>query len=795
MATLGTATPTESDLRASAAPQQERSPRDSGREQGGHGLPDGAVRRLGELRFNHGGEIRGVGFALGGRALLSIGRDGIIRVWDVKSGEERGAIAKGENHFYSAALSKDGTSLLTFGGEGVFRLWELETGRELRHWEPLEGKIFFDRMALSPDGTTIATAGLNDRAASLWDGERPGKPRRLEGDEPSIWDLAFSPDGRILATAAMKGTPQEFAIAGVARPHKNAETGSVRLWDVDKGVEIRCFPGKGCGPRCVAFSSDGSTLATGFSDATIRLYDPATGVERARLEVKDRLQGCLVFSPDGRTLASGTHPTTAEGGVAASIHLWDVAKAKEIRQFAAHDMVVSGLSFSPDGRVLASCGGDNAIRLWEAGTGREILSSIANHSAVTSLVVAPADGTVITGGYDKTIRQWDPATGQQLRQIDELRRPVHDLAISSDGRLLLSGGLDGTVRLRDLTTGKTSELLGDAPRRGRRAGGLAFGSDGETLTAAGSILDVKTGRELAVLETEPGRRFVPWLPGSVFFTPDAKNIIWCDDRFICLWETMAGKIVRRIIAPWPIFSMAVAPDGRLIAADLREDHSIHLWHLGSGREVAKLDGLGDVAPTLAFSPDGRLLAAGCGDYLKSTERSVRLWELASGREVRRFEGHRSGVTRVAFLPDGRSLVSSSADATVVVWDVTGLGRDRLPAGKAALPPDIEALWLDLAGEDAPKAHRAMWKMAAAADRAVPFLGERLKPIRADDPKIDSSLGPIASGETLRRLRAIAVLEKAGTAEAQRVLRELTSGVDSARETRDAKASLRRMGRK
>ena len=794
MAIVGTTGLAVSNLRFSGVTRQGRNSRVGGREEGRASLPDGAIKRLGELRFNHGGEIKGVGFALGGKALLSAGGNGIIRVWDVKSGEERYAIAKGGLQFYCSALSSDGTSLVTFGGDGIFRLWELETGRELRHWEPLEAKAFFDCMALSPDGKTIATAGLNDKAASLWAVGHPGKPRRLEGDERSIWDVAFSPDGRILATAALEGIPQGFATNVTARPDEDRERGSVRLWDVDKGVEIRRFPVNGYHPRCVAFSCDGATLAVGFSDATIRLYHSTTGTERARLKVQGPLQGCLAFSPDGGILASGAHPYTAEGGVAASIHLWDVARAREIRQFAAHDMYVSELSFSPDGRMLASGGGDNAIRLWEASTGREIGPSVSNRSGVTCLVVSPADGTVITGGYDKTIRQWDPATGHQLRQIDELNGPVHDLAISSDGRLLLSGGLDGTVRLRDRSTGKTSELLGDAPRHGRRAGGLAFTSDGETMTAAGRVLDVKTGREIAFLQSEKGGNFVPWASGSVFFTPDGMSIISWSNRDICLWETTAGKIVRRIIAPQAIFSMAVEPDGRFIAAGLREDHSIRLWHLASGREVAKLDGPADVSPTIAFSADGRLLATGCGDYTKSTDRSVRLWELASGCEVRRFEGHRSGVTRVAFLLDGRSLVSSSADGTVVIWDVTGLGRDRLPAAKAVPAADLEALWIKLAGEDAPKAHRAIWAMTAAADRAVPFLSERLKPIRGDDPNKDTSLGPIASGETLRRLRAIAVLEKAGTAEAQRVLERMESGIEGARETRDAKSSLRRMAR-
>jgi hypothetical protein len=94
--------------------------------------------------------------------------------------------------------------------------------------------------------------------------------------------------------------------------------------------------------------------------------------------------------------------------------------------------------------------------------------------------------------------------------------------------------------------------------------------------------------------------------------------------------------------------------------------------------------------------------------------------------------------------------------------------------------------------DPARAYRAIWDLAADPDRSVPFLSERLKPIRDDDPDKDTSLGPIASGKTLRRLRAIAVLEKIGTPEARRLLEQMATGLDGARETRDAKAALRRL---
>ena len=757
-------------------------------------LPEDATARLGALRFNHGGDLRGVAFALGGKSLLSFGRDGIARIWDAASGNEQYAIGGGEFHVQSFALSHDGTSLMTFDGGGVIRQWELATRREQRRWHPSPAKASFDSMAFSADGKTLATAGLNDKGAYLWDVEKPGEPRRLEGDERSIWDIAFSPDGRMVATAAMDGIPRGGFGDIPNRPEVEPERGSVRLWDIAKGTEIRRFPVQGCHPRCLAFSPAGTILAGGFSDATIRLYELPTGKELARLDVKGPMQGCLSFSPDGRLLASGTHPHATRGGDSAAIHLWDVISRKELRQFPAHEQDVSGIAFSPDGKVLASGGAENALRLWDLTTGREINPSDAHRSGITCLVVSATGGSVITGGYDGTIRQWDPGTGRELRRIAKLTRPVHDLAIAPDGKLLISASLWGMVQLWDLSTSREVHRLIES-NRGRRASGLAFTSDGRIVTAAGRIWDAATGRELAALRDDEGKAFQPWASASVLFASDGKSVVSWGNRDVRFWDTESGREIRRIVVPQPVFSIALAPDGRFLATGLQADHTIRLWHVASGREVAKLSGLGDVSPTLAFSPDGRLLASGSGDYTQSVDRSVRLWELVSGREVRRFDWHRAGVTRVAFLPDGRSLVSSSADATALVWDITGLGRARPLPAKSISRVELASLWSNLAGDDAAQGYRAIWTLTAVPELAIPFLADRLKPIEPNDPEKDTTLGPIARGETLRRLRAITVLEKIGTPEARRVLERLASGLAGARETRDAKATLRRLDRR
>jgi hypothetical protein len=222
---------------------------------------------------------------------------------------------------------------------------------------------------------------------------------------------------------------------------------------------------------------------------------------------------------------------------------------------------------------------------------------------------------------------------------------------------------------------------------------------------------------------------------------------------------------------------------------------------------------------------------------------IRLWEMSTGRKRGRFEGHQGAALALVFAPDGKRLVSGGEDTTVLVWDVTGLAT-----GGEVPPKDTEALWDDLAGEDAAGAHRAVWRLAGRAE-AVAFLEKRLRPAADVDPRrlarliasLDASGftereeasrelevlgdlagpllrkalegkpsdevrrragdlleklgGPVTGAEALRALRGVEVLEHAGTPQAERLLKELAGGADGALLTREARAALGRLAQR
>jgi hypothetical protein len=278
-----------------------------------------------------------------------------------------------------------------------------------------------------------------------------------------------------------------------------------------------------------------------------------------------------------------------------------------------------------------------------------------------------------------------------------------------------------------------------------------------------------------------------------------------------------------------------APNGRLLAA-IAPDGTVCVRKVPSGRIVASLDSTGFGVAVAAFSADSRFFATA------GLDRRVRVWETLTGALVHVYTGHASQVTCVAFAPDGRSLASGSEDTTVLVW------KNGLPPPPASA--DWEQLWKDMAERDANEAQRAVAALIAAPDKSLPFLKERLKPVRASDAKriqqlvadldserfdvrqrataalekfgdaaepalirlladkpplevrqrIDALLSKLEAtpvelpADELRVWRAVQALERIATAEAKRILEDLARGNESSPVSQDAEAAVKRLER-
>ena len=283
----------------------------------------------------------------------------------------------------------------------------------------------------------------------------------LTGHGNSVLSVAFSPDGKMLAS-------------GSAR---------IKLWDVATQRELRTLAGRGV----VAFSPDGRILASGSGDKAIQLWDVATGGPLRTLRGHDSPVYSVAFSPDGRTLASGSHDKT--------IRLWNVATGRELRTQDGHAGQVFSVAFSPDGETLASGGEDGTVRLWGVATGRALRTLTGHTSLVYSVTFGPDGRTLASGSFDKTINLWDVGTGRELRTLAGHARLVWSAAFSPDGKILASGSEDDTIKLWRVATGRQLCTLA-----GHRDGvsSVAFSPDGKTLASGGAdqiikLWDVVTG--------------------------------------------------------------------------------------------------------------------------------------------------------------------------------------------------------------------------------------------------------------------------------------------------------------
>ena len=425
---------------------------------------------------------------------------------------------------------------------------------------------------------------------------------------------------------------------------------TTRLLKSQTDQSIATLGGLGSSISSVAFSSDGTKIASGSSDSTIRLWDLASGKELSVLRGHESEVVSVAFSPDGKTLASGSDDK--------SIRIWDIASAKELSVLRGHKSGVTSVAFGSDGTKLASGSYDKSIRLWDIASAKE-LSMLAGHeSLVTSIAFSPAGRELASSGGDGTIRLWDIAATLELAVLKS--GSVRSFAFSPDGSKIASAGDDWTIRLWDLSIGRELSVL-----RGHKSWvtSVVFSPDGTMLASDSDdktirLWDLASGKELSVLGGQES-----WVT-SVVFSPDGKTIAFgSDDNSIRIWDIANGKELTLLTGHESIItSIAFSPDGKSLASG-SDDQSIRIWDIASGKETSVLTGHESLITSLAFNPDGTKLASAGDDW------TIRIWDIASGKQISELTGHESLVTSVAFSPDGTTLASGSIDSTIRFWDL------------------------------------------------------------------------------------------------------------------------------
>jgi len=669
----------------------------------------------------------------------------------------------------------------------------------------------------SPDGKTIACAAAG-RGLCLWDAAT-GKELRCFGEARVAFTLAFSPDGKMLVSDV--GGP--VALFDVASGKMLAPLTDVRnaswiafapdgkavavaqntkgfgVWNIDGNVKThKRFGNEEKQTTCVAFSREGMMLATGGADKIIYLWDPTTGKELGRLIGHEKEVYRLAFSADGHKLISVSPED--------SLRLWDATERRLLRVLDGKHGYSKTAAFSPDGKILASGHGDGTLVLWDADSGKE-LRCWPGHSRVVQSVEFSPDGSTLlsSSAWECGPRQWDVATGTEKGRRDGHHAPIDALTFSSDGKSLLTQGRDklflswelesgrphvrfdrfrwmtdhyelsprgdtaatwsykdDVIRLWDVATNKERDTLGKFPdllKRGRFFVPMTFSPDGRLLAFGGTadheviIWDVASGKE---------RQRCKGLRDNIVcvaFSPDSKRIAAGVQSIsvrptLAVWDVASGAKGADFASGEPVESLAFSPDGRMLASSMWRQGRTRLWDVESGRELRPLAGAVE-AYGLAFSRDGKWLAAAGADH----DQKIHVWEVNTGQEVRCFSGHFAGATTVAFAPDNRSLASGGADSTVLLWDVTGRMKDGRLQNVKWTAQDLEKRWINLAGVG-PQAVQALWDLVASPEQAVPLLRQRIKPAEpADAQRVDNLIRDLDSDEFQTRTKATEQLEK------------------------------------
>lgn len=627
-------------------------------------LPEGAIARIGKGTVN---DIK----MSPDKTLLAVAGSAGVWLYDAKIGGEIALLTGHTKPVSSVAFSPQGDLLVSGSYDGKLRIWNPSTHQLIRELNT-EGKVA--AIVFSPDGRTLVNTVGN--RMQFWGTHLWYQKHKRYATSSSIEDLAFSPDGGMIASASISDEIHLW----------NAQTGdNIFAFDDERGgmTSINFAPS---GPR-LAFSPDGKTLASTATDFSrgknerIMLWNTQTGELSATFAEEDRglsdVVSTVQFSADGNTLISANRDGT--------LREWDVQTGENIVLFEKGE---NGEFFVPpfivDKTTLVRAATDG-IHIWDTETGEDHYVLTGYGNAINAAVLSTDAKMLVTAHRYQGIQIWDMQTQRPKVSIhgDDLQF-ITTPTLSKDNRTLASTwGKD--IRLWDTNTiALKTTLSGHKADVGR----VIFSPDGQTLASYERNLiwlwDIRSGERTKTLQGHTGYiNFIAFSPdGSLLASGSGFDE---NDRTVQVWETKTGKQRAKFTNllrendenPLSITSVAFSPDGKTIAS-IDRSADVQLWDVDRKKHISSLvvssgHSLShyDEYFTVSFSPDGRTLAS-TGYYS-----TINVWDVETEKLQNTLKGHTGFVTSLSFTADGTTLMSGSKDGTVLLWEISPSPTTRL----------------------------------------------------------------------------------------------------------------------
>ncbi|MHB8629105.1 MAG: nSTAND1 domain-containing NTPase [Aggregatilineales bacterium] len=485
--------------------------------------------------------------------ILTANSDQTARLWDVQTGQELQQYKGHTASVNSAVFSADGHFVLTASQDGTVILFERQTGTVIHTYTTQAGERL-NSAALSPDGRLIAAGGYKE-VVYVWDAEFGRLLYTFEGHSDEVKRVAFSPDGKYIASASAD-------LRAIVWKWKDVYgTGTI---DPGSGTIDRSYIGHTDTVNRVSFSPDGTSILTADDDGTARLWYTSSAV-LPNNPLPHQFTGhtgpvyYATYSPDGKLIASASKDGTAR--------IWDVSTGKQTLLYNGHSERIWWIAVSNDGTNAATASDDATVQIWDVKTGK-MLQTLKHSGTVWAVAFSPDGTRLITGGQDRNGYIWDIQTGAQLLALKGHTDSVYGVAYSPDGQYVVTASIDKTAILWNASTGaKIRRFTGTRNHPGHtdQVYAVAFSHNGKYIATASRdqtaiVWDVHTGTPVRVFS---GHNDVVW---TVQFSPDDTQLLTAGQdgtaRLWDIWGVDAGKEFRRFTGyNATVASATFSPDG------------------------------------------------------------------------------------------------------------------------------------------------------------------------------------------------------------------------------------------